>query len=483
MSLSVGEIAAVVGEIAPVLTGAWIQKIYQPTARAIVLATRAPGQTLLLYLSTAPGVARLHVLSRKLPNPDVPLPFCQILRAHIQGARIQAVEQVPNDRIVRLRLTAREGPCSLIAELTGRRPGILLLNQDEKVLAMLNSQREKRGQPYAIPSRRSRPHEKDQAEEPLLPDVAHPFPISFAIERRYQAREKELALAQLRQARLASVRKEIKRTGRLVQRLQADLEKADRYRDFARYGELLKANLHSIAKGQDQITVVDYYDPALPELVIPLDPGKTPKGNLDDYFKKYRKYLVAQREVRPRLEAAEQALAQHRAELTVIESGTWKPEPEGTARPFVLDRHRKATLEKPARSQAKRAGPFRRFQSADGLPIYVGRNARENEELTFEMGRSDDLWFHARGAPGSHVLVRLEKGSDPPAETVRDAATLALLFSDLKKSGQGEVIYTRQKFVRKVKRQSPGTVSVTREKAIFVTLDKTRLEALKERSR
>jgi len=174
MSLSVGEIAAVVGEIAPVLTGAWIQKIYQPTARAIVLASRAPGQTLLLYLSTAPGVARLHVLSRKLPNPDVPLPFCQILRAHIQGARIQAVEQVPNDRIVRLRLTAREGPCSLIAELTGRRPGILLLNQDERVLAMLNSHREKRGQPYAIPSRRSRPHEKDQAEEPLLHDVAHP---------------------------------------------------------------------------------------------------------------------------------------------------------------------------------------------------------------------------------------------------------------------------------------------------------------------
>ncbi|MFQ5931988.1 MAG: NFACT family protein, partial [Nitrospiraceae bacterium] len=274
MSLSVGEIAWVVGEIAPVLTGAWIQKIYQPTARAIVLATRAPGQTLLLYLSTAPGATRLHVLSRKLPNPGVPLPFCQFLRAHIQGARVEAVEQVPGDRIVRFRLTAQEGPCSLIAELTGRRPTILLLNQDERVLAtLIDSHREKRGQPYALPSRRSRPRDEARAEAILAPAVGHPFPISFAIERRYQARERELTLAQLRQARLASVRKELKRAGRLVERLQADLEKAERYRDFARYGELLKANLHSIAKGQDQITVVDYYDPALTELAIPLDPG------------------------------------------------------------------------------------------------------------------------------------------------------------------------------------------------------------------
>jgi predicted ribosome quality control (RQC) complex YloA/Tae2 family protein len=126
-----------------------------------------------------------------------------------------------------------------------------------------------------------------------------------------------------------------------------------------------------------------------------------------------------------------------------------------------------------------RAGPFRRFLSLDGLPIYIGRNAKENEALTFGEARPDDLWLHAHGTPGSHVIVRLEKGADPPSESVRDAATLALLYSDLKKSGKGEVIYARRKYVRKVKGKPPGTVTVTQEKSIFVTLDRVRLDRLK----
>ena len=109
----------------------------------------------------------------------------------------------------------------------------------------------------------------------------------------------------------------------------------------------------------------------------------------------------------------------------------------------------------------------------------MGRNARENEALTFKMARSDDLWLHARGTPGSHVVVRLEKGANPLPETIKDAATLALQYSDLKNSGKGEVIYTKRKWVRKVKGQTPGTVTVTQEKTIFVQLDRARLVRLK----
>jgi Predicted RNA-binding protein homologous to eukaryotic snRNP len=120
--------------------------------------------------------------------------------------------------------------------------------------------------------------------------------------------------------------------------------------------------------------------------------------------------------------------------------------------------------------------------SADGLPIFVGRNAEENEELTFHLAKSDDLWLHARGSPGSHVVIRLAKGVDPPPDTLRDAATLALLYSDLKKSGKGEVIYTRRKWVKKAKGQAVGAVIVTQEKTISVKVDTQRLAALKERS-
>jgi predicted ribosome quality control (RQC) complex YloA/Tae2 family protein len=79
-------------------------------------------------------------------------------------------------------------------------------------------------------------------------------------------------------------------------------------------------------------------------------------------------------------------------------------------------------------------------------------------------------------------VVRLEKGADPPPETIRDAATLALLYSDMKKSGKGEVIYTRRKWVKKMKGQPPGTVTVTQEKSIYTNLDRQRLDRLKERS-
>ena len=122
MGLSTDEIAAVIRELGPALTGGWIQKIFQPTPSSIVIEVRTPGQTLPILLSADPDTARLHFNSGKLPNPPSPPSFCQFLRAHVQGARVDSVTQVPGDRIVRIGLTAREGLCTFVAELTGRRP-------------------------------------------------------------------------------------------------------------------------------------------------------------------------------------------------------------------------------------------------------------------------------------------------------------------------------------------------------------------------
>jgi predicted ribosome quality control (RQC) complex YloA/Tae2 family protein len=220
---------------------------------------------------------------------------------------------------------------------------------------------------------------------------------------------------------------------------------------------------------------VDYYDPALPEVTLPLDPTKSALHNMNEYFKKHRKHLAAERELYPRIARAEQEMDAIRREITSIEEGTWTPPlPSGSALPAGH-----AERSPPVQ---RRRGPFRRFLSADGLPIFVGRNARENDELTFRLAKSDDLWLHARGTPGSHVVVRLAKGADPPPETLRDAATLALLYSDLKKSGKGEVIYTKRKWVKAAKGQAPGAVVVTHEQSIHVQLDSRRLDAIKARN-
>ncbi|MBI4000832.1 MAG: NFACT family protein [Nitrospira defluvii] len=480
MALTATEIGSIVQELAPALTEGWIQKITQPLADVLLFEVRVPGHTRRLLYSVHDETARLHLIRQNLPNPPTPPSFCQLLRARVQGARIDGIRHIAGDRIVRVDLTSRDGPVSLIAELFGRNADLLFLDGEQRVLATLRHNKERSGQPYHAPSSapsRSLSHGA-VAPAPEPPSDAEPFPLSAKLETLYREREVELShLAQLR-ARESVLRKTLKKHLRRMAGLRRDLEQAAKYEPYARYGELLKANLGSLKKGLTTVTVVDYYDETLPELTIPLDPTKAPQANMDAYFAKYRKFISAQREISPRLAAIEAEVQQLQAELDAIKHGTWQPP--------TFDRHSapRSTTPTDRRRAAveERRGPFRRFVSSDGHHIFVGRNARENDELTFGLAKSEDLWLHAQGVPGSHVVVRLEKGTDPPPETLKDAATLALLYSDLKKSGKGEVIYTRRKWVRKAKGQAPGAVTVTQEKALYVTLDKRRLDAMKERS-
>ena len=478
MVLLAADIDSILREIAPILLTGWIQKIQQPSDRTIIFEIRVPGKTHRLLISCEPMAARLHLCRRPLPSPQSPLPFCQFLRAHLQGARIAGIQQLPNDRIVIFQLATKDGSRQVVCELTGKSANVLVLDENQCVMRDINGHPQIIGRTYQAPVTRSAGAAEGKASRFAVPAGASDFPISAVIEAHYYDQEAGLAQARARDARLRALRKTIKKEQRLIGAWKEDLVKAAKYLDYARYGELLKANLSSIKKGMDRIAILDYYDNALPEVTIPLDAAKSPQGNMDDYFRKYRKYLTAERKLKPRIEQAEQEVGELRKELAAIEQGIWTP--PLSAAPDVQLATRKI-LRTQQKSIDRHHGPFRRFLSSDGLAIFVGRNARENEDLTFGLAKSDDLWLHARGTPGSHVVVRLEKGKDPPPETLRDAATLALLYSDLKKSGKGEVIYTRRKWVKKAKGQAPGAVLVTQEKSLHISLDKQRLEALRSR--
>jgi predicted ribosome quality control (RQC) complex YloA/Tae2 family protein len=479
VALTATEIARVMEECAPVLSTGWIQKIYQPTDRTVVLEIRTPGKTHRLLISCHPETARLHFTTAAFQNPPTPPPFCQYLRAHLQGGRIDHVEQIHGDRIVRLSLTAKDGPCSLIAELTGKTSNLLVLDEANRIRRDLSGMKDRIGQLYVPPSRQPRDQRAADHARFTQSKPESPYPLSVAIEAHYLTAGDATAVDTIRNARAAILRKTIKKLRRRIEAWHEDLAKAEKYKHYDRYGELIKANLGTIRKGQTEVTVVDYFDEELPNLTIPLDQAKTPQNNMDDYFRKHRKHLAAERELHPRIEEGQKELETLRQELTAIEQGTWQQPAKAhpIARPRNLVRTGKTN-----NLPEQHHGPFRRFTSSDGLAIYVGRNARENDELTFGLAKSDDLWLHARGTPGSHVVVRLEKGSDPPPETILDAAILALLYSDLKKSGKGDIIYTRRKWVKKAKGQAPGAVTVTQEKSLHISLEKTRLEALKARS-
>jgi predicted ribosome quality control (RQC) complex YloA/Tae2 family protein len=304
------------------------------------------------------------------------------------------------------------------------------------------------------------------------------FPVSAEIEERYWKEEQDHILAQVRDVQLSRIKKALKQANKKVKKLQEDLEKAERYREYGRYGELLKGQLPSLTKGQSFVTVVDYYNPGLPQLTLPLDSSKDPVWNMEDYFKKHQKLLSAEKHLRPRLETAKEEAVRLQAELTKLEA-----EDEFSVEmtlPSLKNRKRgPMPAEKQTKTQRARATGYRQFLSTDGLPLLVGKTAKDNDTLTFKVAGPDDLWLHARGTPGSHVVIRLEKGAETPHETLKDAATLALWFSDLRKSGKGEVIYTHRKFVKKAKGQKAGTVTVSREKSIWIEVKDDRLERLK----
>ncbi len=290
------------------------------------------------------------------------------------------------------------------------------------------------------------------------------------MEERDEARERARQIEALRSA----LRKKLKKVGRRIEGLESDLARAERYRAYDRYGELLKSRLGDILKGAASITVTDYFDPALPEIVLPLDQAKSPRGNMDDYFRKYRKFLNAEKEIRPRLLVAQAEVAALLESLAALDRDDMPADLPIEAPP------RRDQKAKPSRKAKEPAKPFRRFVTEAGDAILVGRSSRENEELTFGLARSHDLWLHASGAPGSHVVLRLEKGAEVRKESLLDAATLALHYSDFRKSGQGEVLYAYRKHVRKPRGAKPGLVTVTQDKHIYIKLDLKRLQRLKE---
>ncbi|MBI5748170.1 MAG: DUF814 domain-containing protein, partial [Nitrospinae bacterium] len=130
-----------------------------------------------------------------------------------------------------------------------------------------------------------------------------------------------------------------------------------------------------------------------------------------------------------------------------------------------------------ARQSQDKSSPMS-FESIDGLTILVGKNNKQNDELTFKIANGNDIWLHVRDFPGSHVVIQTGKRKDVPRETLLDAASLAICFSKLKSTGRGNIAYTFKKYVKKPKGAEAGKVIISQDKNIFVTIDPKRMDRL-----
>ncbi|MEC9005397.1 MAG: NFACT family protein [Nitrospirota bacterium] len=472
MAISIKHLSQVLIELKPAISGGIIQKIFQPFLDSLSLEIRRPGQTTTLFISTHPQTARLHALTQQLPNPNTPPSFCQYLRKHLLGAKIVNIRQVPNDRVMVCNILVKQEQYGLVVALTGRSANIIILDQHHNVLRTLKPENQASQRIKQYLNFLENQSNTETRVQPQIESPPQAFPISIMLEQTHLELQQQEAKRRQQEQELATLRKAIKKVQRRIQSLAQDLEKAQRYCEYGRYGELLKGHLEKIHRGQAQITIVDYYDEHLPKLTLPLDPTKDAAWNLKDYFRKHRKFTGAEREVRPRLKQAQTNLEKLTQEFQDAERGEMKP--SDSPKPNL----KLTRTSKPA-TKVKRALPYRRYVSEEGFAILVGKNAKGNDTLTFKVSKQDDVWLHARGIAGSHVIIELEKKKQIPSETLKDAANLALFYSDLRKSGKGEVIYTLRKNVRKPKGAKPGSVTVTQEKTVWVYVDQVRLDRLK----
>ncbi|MCS7191781.1 MAG: NFACT family protein [Armatimonadetes bacterium] len=267
---------------------------------------------------------------------------------------------------------------------------------------------------------------------------------------------------QKHQSLLSNLKRNLQGLDRQLQELKQRLQEAQEAEKFRKWGDLLLTFAHEISNEAKEAVVTDYDSGQ--QISIPLLEGKNVTESAQYYFALYRKLKNAaetlpsvierqQKRVDDLRKLIEQVQAANESELTEIASKI----------PKALT----STVETSVKTQTERNGDFLRFTVFGGYEVWVGRNAEANSKL-LRTARPDDLWFHVKGAPGSHALLRVQKrGEQIPQKAIEEAAQLAAYYSSRRTSSWVEVDYTRAKYVRPAKGQK-GLAFYTNFKTVAV---------------
>ena len=265
--------------------------------------------------------------------------------------------------------------------------------------------------------------------------------------------------AQRRERLLASMEATRKRLQSRLHSVQAQQARAGEIDQLRSSGEMIYAYLWQIQPGQTELVVDD--------LVIPLDPQLSGKENAQHYFEQYRKAQGAGARTPELVAEIEAELAYLDQLQTLTEQATGFNELEALAGEWEAYAGKAPTPGQPKRRpQPQRPRPL---LDADGNAVFIGRSGNQNAQLTFDLAGPNDTWLHARGVPGSHVIVRWRhpSGDERPA-TIAAAAALAAYYSAARNSSGVEVDITRRRHVRKIKGAGPGMVTYRNERTIAV---------------
>ncbi len=295
-----------------------------------------------------------------------------------------------------------------------------------------------------------------------LPNAQPVENISAALNAFYGAPIGEAAYANAKkpvQAQLTEAVERISRRLEALKRSQRDEAERDRLRQS---GELILAYQYQIARGQTSFSA--QYDFDMPPLEIALDPTLTPLENAQRYFEQYEKAKRAAAEVPSLIEAAERELAFLRQLETDLALAANYPEIGEVQDALQANGYWRGAPT--ARPRSGKSAPLK-VSTPEGFVIWVGRNARQNEEVTFTKGAPNDLWLHARGIPGAHVIIK-SGGRIVPQAVLERAASLAAYYSAARSEAYVPVDVTERRYVRKLKGGQMGMVTYRSESTLSV---------------
>ncbi len=572
MPLDSVTVSALAAELRGRITGAKIDKVQQPERDTLILSLHGPGGSAKLALCGGVGNARVHLTEASYENPERPPMFCMLLRKHLCGARITALEQPERERILIFRLDGYDemgAPVQkkLAVEMIGRGTNIILIDGEDRIIDCLRRVdsemsalrqvlpgliyrlplQQSKPDPFALSAQERRalwaardpslPPEKwllqtfsclsplicrelafrcggDPAALPacldalaetvaageytpyLLLEDGKPKDFSFLRIRQYgdavqgtayptfsallDAFYTQRSRAEDMRRRTAALRRTVKnaldRTARKLAAQEEELRQTAKRDEKRRWGELITANLYRAPKtGAASMTVEDFYQEGMPEVTIPLDPLKSPQQNAAACFREYTKAKTAEQYLTRLIAENRSAAAYLSSVLDEIERARSETDVADIRRELTQTGYLKA---KRGGKEKQRASAPLRYRSPAGFEILVGRSNLQNDQLTLKTARKGDLWLHVQKIHGSHVVIRCD-GAEADEETLRAAASLAVLHSQAADGGKVPVDYTRIKNVKKPSGALPGMVIYTEYATIVAAADEDLAEKLK----
>ena len=539
-----------VEELRRELVNGRIQKINQPFEQELVLQIRSNRQSHRLLLSAHPVFGRIQLTQTTFENPAQPSTFIMVLRKYLQGALIESIEQVENDRIVEMTVSNKNEigdhiQATLIIEIMGKHSNILLVDKSShKILEVIKhvgfSQNSYRtllpGSTYiAPPSTESLnpftiTDEKlfeilqtqettaknlqnlfqglgrdtaNELENILVSDKLSTFrnffnqetkpcltktsfsPVPFEnqigetlaslsdlLDTYYKDKAERDRVKQQASELIRRVENELQKNRHKLKKQEKELLATDNAEEFRQKGELLTTFLNQVPNDQDQVILDNYYTNQ--PITIALDKALTPNQNAQRYFKRYQKLKEAVKYLTDLIEETKATILYLESVETVLNQAGLEEIAEIREELIQTGFIRRRQREK----IQKRKKPEQYLASDGKTIIYVGRNNLQNEELTFKMARKEELWFHAKDIPGSHVII--SGNLDPSDEVKTDAAELAAYFSQGRLSNLVQVDMIEVKKLNKPTGGKPGFVTYTGQKTLRVTPDPEKIASMKK---